>query len=61
VLFATDCPFGPEGGRAIIRATFEALDQLGLSAAERAAIMSGNARRALGLPPEATVQVPGGA
>jgi predicted TIM-barrel fold metal-dependent hydrolase len=55
VLFATDCPFGPEGGRAIIRATFEALDQLGLSAAERAAIMSGNARRVLGLAPETPV------
>jgi uncharacterized protein len=50
LLFATDCPFGPEGGRAIIKATFDALEQLGLSEDERADVLAGNARRALRLP-----------
>jgi uncharacterized protein len=47
VLFATDCPFDPEGGPMFIRDTIAALDALGLAQDERAAIYSGNALRML--------------
>jgi uncharacterized protein len=47
VLFATDCPFDPEGGPMFIRDTIAALDALGLAGDERAAIYSGNALRML--------------
>jgi aminocarboxymuconate-semialdehyde decarboxylase len=47
VLFATDCPFDPEGGPMFIRDTISALDCLALSDDERAVIYSGNALRML--------------
>ena len=47
VLFATDCPFDPEGGPMFIRDTIAALDALALAREERAAIYSGNALRML--------------
>ena len=47
VLFATDCPFDPEGGPMFIRETIAALDGLALPGDERAAIYSGNALRML--------------
>ena len=47
VLFATDCPFDPEGGPMFIRETIAALDGLALDEDERAAIYSGNALRML--------------
>ena len=47
VLFATDCPFDPEGGPMFIRDTIAALDALGLAEDERAAIYSANALRML--------------
>jgi predicted TIM-barrel fold metal-dependent hydrolase len=47
VLFATDCPFDPEGGPMFIRETIAALDGLTLAEAERAAIYFRNALRML--------------
>ncbi len=49
VLFASDCPFDPEGGPAFIRDGMRALDQLGLPAETRTKIQSGNAMSLLGL------------
>ncbi len=50
VLFASDAPFDPEKGSAYIRWTIDILDKLDISAADRAAIYEGNARRLLKLP-----------
>ena len=50
VLFASDAPFDPEKGSAYIRWTIDILDRLDITAAERAAIYEGNARRLLKLP-----------
>jgi aminocarboxymuconate-semialdehyde decarboxylase len=47
VLFATDCPFDPEGGPMFIRDTIAALDGLALAEEERAAIYFRNALRML--------------
>jgi len=47
VLFATDCPFDPEGGPMFIRDTIAAVDGLGVPENELAAIYSGNALRML--------------
>lgn len=52
VLFATDCPFDPEGGPMFIRETIAAIDGLGLDAAERAKIYSANALAMLNMPPQ---------
>jgi predicted TIM-barrel fold metal-dependent hydrolase len=52
VLFATDCPFDPEGGPMFIRETIAAIDGLGLDQEECAKVYSGNARAMLKLPPE---------
>ena len=49
VLFATDCPFDPEGGPMFIRDTIAALDGLSLSDADRDAIYFGNALKMLRL------------
>jgi aminocarboxymuconate-semialdehyde decarboxylase len=43
VLFATDCPFDPEGGPMFIRDTIAALDRLALSDNEREMIYFKNA------------------
>lgn len=43
-LFATDCPFDPEGGAMFIRETIAAIDDLGLAAADRERLFSGNAK-----------------
>jgi aminocarboxymuconate-semialdehyde decarboxylase len=45
VLFATDCPFDPEGGPMFIRDTIAAIDGLGLSEIERRKIYLDNALR----------------
>jgi len=50
VLFASDAPFDPEKGSAYIRWTIDILDKLDISAADRAAIYEGNARRLMKLP-----------
>jgi predicted TIM-barrel fold metal-dependent hydrolase len=50
VLFASDCPFDPEGGPMFIRETIAALDTLEMSEADRTKIYSGNAIRLLRLP-----------
>ncbi len=52
VLFATDCPFDPEGGPMFIRDTIAALDGLALPEDESAAIYFRNALRMLKMPPE---------
>ena len=49
VLFATDCPFDPEGGPMFIRDTIAALDRLALPDAERAMIYRDNALALLNL------------
>ncbi len=49
MLFGSDMPFDPEKGPQFIRETIANIDALGLSAAERAAIYEGNARRVLGV------------
>jgi uncharacterized protein len=43
VLFATDCPFDPEGGPMFIRDTITAIEELSLPDADRDAIFFGNA------------------
>jgi predicted TIM-barrel fold metal-dependent hydrolase len=50
VVFATDCPFDPEGGPMFIRTIPDAIDSLGLSDEERDGIYFGNALRLLKLP-----------
>ncbi len=50
VLFASDAPFDPEKGSAYIRWTIDILDKLDISAADRASIYEGNARRLMKLP-----------
>lgn len=47
VLFASDCPFDPEGGPGFIREGMRALRQLGLTPETRTKIQSGNARALL--------------
>ena len=42
-LFATDAPFGPEGGRAFMRATIDVINSLDISAADKSKIFKGNA------------------
>lgn len=44
-VFASDCPFDPEGGYQFIRETLAVLDSLDLSPADRDKIMGGNIRR----------------
>ena len=53
VLFASDSPFDPEKGPGYIRTTIQDIEQLQLSAEDRAAIYSGNLRRLLGSEVEA--------
>jgi predicted TIM-barrel fold metal-dependent hydrolase len=47
VVFASDCPFDPEGGPMFIRTIPEAIDSLGLPQDERDGIYFGNALRLL--------------
>jgi aminocarboxymuconate-semialdehyde decarboxylase len=48
-LFASDCPFDPEGGRLLIRDTIKVLDALDCNAAAREDIYVNNARKFLDL------------
>ncbi len=45
VVFASDCPFDPEGGYMFIRETIKVLEDLGLPKEDLDKIMGGNARR----------------
>ena len=48
VVFASDCPFDPEGGPGYIRETIKILDALPLSKADRDKIYFGNLERLTG-------------
>ena len=48
-LFASDCPFDPEGGPLYIRETIRCLDTVEITDAERTALYEGNARKLLKL------------
>jgi aminocarboxymuconate-semialdehyde decarboxylase len=48
-VFATDAPFDPVDGTWMVRSTIEAVESLGLPAAERKQIFEGNARKLLKL------------
>jgi aminocarboxymuconate-semialdehyde decarboxylase len=48
-LFASDCPFDPEGGPMYIRETIRVLDKLGVSDADRKKLYEDNTRRLLKL------------
>jgi predicted TIM-barrel fold metal-dependent hydrolase len=50
VLFASDCPFDPEGGPMFIRETIKILDAMAITEEVRKKIYSGNALRLLRLP-----------
>jgi len=50
VVFATDCPFDPEGGPMFLRTVPQAIDELGLSQEEREGIYFRNALRLLKMP-----------
>jgi predicted TIM-barrel fold metal-dependent hydrolase len=52
VLFATDCPFDPEGGPMFIRDTIAAIDGLGLAPGDAAKIYFENALAMLNMPAE---------
>ena len=45
VVFASDCPFDPEGGPMFIREGIRSIEELGLSAADREKVYLGNALR----------------
>jgi predicted TIM-barrel fold metal-dependent hydrolase len=47
VMFATDCPFDPEGGPMYVRTTPEAIDALAITEKARNKIYFGNALRLL--------------
>ena len=50
VVFASDCPFDPEGGPMYIREGIRSIDSLGLPAAEARKIYFGNSLKLLGMP-----------
>ena len=52
VLFASDCPFDPEGGPMYIREGIRSIEDLKLSAADKRKIYSGNALKLLRMPAE---------
>ena len=49
VVFASDAPFDPEGGPMYIRETIRAIEEMGLSEDEKAALYHGNIARLTGL------------
>lgn len=49
LLFATDFPFGGENGATLLKLTRAAVDALGLTAAQKKGLLSGNARHLLKL------------
>jgi predicted TIM-barrel fold metal-dependent hydrolase len=49
VLFASDCPFDPEGGVGFIRDTIAVMESLDLSDDDRDKICFGNAEKLLGI------------
>ena len=51
VMFATDMPFDTQGGRKYVEVALQAMEQLDASAADKAKIFEGNARRVFRLGP----------
>jgi aminocarboxymuconate-semialdehyde decarboxylase len=49
VVFASDCPFDPEGGPMFIREGIRSIESLGLAESDRRKIYFGNASKLLGL------------
>lgn len=49
IVFASDCPFDPEGGYQFIRDTLKVLDSIDLSKEQKDKIMGGNIRRIMKL------------
>jgi len=56
VVFASDCPFDPEGGPMYIREGIRSIEDLKLSAADKRKIYSGNALKLLRMPAEKTTK-----
>ncbi|TFY99971.1 amidohydrolase family protein [Ramlibacter rhizophilus] len=52
VVFASDCPFDPEGGPMFIREGIRSVESLGLSEEDKNKIYLANALKLLGLPPQ---------
>ena len=50
VVFASDCPFDPEGGPMFIREGIRSIEELGLPEADRRKIYFGNAKKLLNMP-----------
>jgi uncharacterized protein len=48
-VFASDCPFDPEGGYQFIRETIRVLNELDVPETDRKKLFEGNARRLLKL------------
>ena len=48
-MFASDCPFDPEGGPMYIRETIKILDEIDVTQADRNALYEDNARKLLNL------------
>lgn len=57
ILFASDMPFGQEGGAGHIRNTLKAIDELDLPDTVKQNILSGNAERLFGLSKDSKVEV----
>jgi len=50
VMFATDMPFDTQGGRKYVEVALQAMQEIDLPAADKAAIFEHNARRVFRLP-----------
>ena len=48
-MFASDCPFDPEGGPMYIRETIKILNEIDVTQADRSALYEDNARKLLNL------------
>jgi len=58
IVFASDCPFDPEGGPLFIREGIRSIEELGLSDEEKEKLYSGNALRLLRMPRRQAIHEP---